>query len=211
METRFCSGSVFGSQTISFSSEIISGPAEIGQSDLLGIEVVQMRQRLNLADEDFPPVFARLGRQRGIPEHSALLHRHDVEGRTDDAVVGAECIGMRDRETLLGQRRDDAELAVDGMRRRQQFAEWFPAHHIGAAGRVQPVGRIGLAAPELQDAQRSLVAVDIASHPAVEADLVDPMPFLDRLGAGKFLVFPDAVGHLGAPLDYSRERCWRSP
>src|ERR1700749_4431168 len=86
------------------------------------------------------------------------------------------------------------------MRRRQEFAERFAPHHIGAIGHIEPVGRIGLAALELQDDQRSLVALDVLRKPAVETDLVDPMPFLDRLGAGKFLVFSDAVGHRGAPF-----------
>ena len=194
-------GAILLGPAVDLAREIISGPAEIGKPDLLRIEIVQMRQRLDLAGEDFPPRIGRLGRQRRIPEHAALLHRHDVEGRADDVVVGAERIGARDRKArLLRQRGDDAELAVDRMRRRQQFAERLAPHHIGAIGRVEPVGRIGLAALELQDDQRSLVALDVLRQPAVEADLVDPMPFLDRLGAGKFLVFSDAVGHRGAPL-----------
>ena len=85
------------------------------------------------------------------------------------------------------------------MRRWQQFAERFAAHDVGATGRVESVGRIGLTALELQDGQRSLVALDVAGHPAVEADLIDPVPFLDRLGAGELFVFPDAVGQCGAP------------
>ena len=77
-----------------------------------------------------------------IPEHPALFHRHDVEGGADDAVVGAERIGLRDRKALLAERGDDAEFAVDRVRRRQQFAERLAAHHIGAA-RAYRAGRSG--------------------------------------------------------------------
>ena len=65
------------------------------------------------------------------------------------------------------------------MRRRQQFAERLAAHHIGATRRIEPVGRVGLTALELQDGQRPLIALDIVAHPAVEARLVDAMPLLD--------------------------------
>jgi hypothetical protein len=39
-------------------------------------------------------------------------------------------------------------------------------------------------------------------HPAVEAHLIDPMALLDRFGARKLLVFPDALGHDDAPLGF---------
>src|SRR6185312_10609058 len=199
-------GAVLLGPAVDLAREIISGAAEISEADLFGIEIVQMRQRLDLAREDFPTRLRRLARQRGIPEHAALFHRHDVEGGADHAVVGAERIGARHRKALLGQRGDDAELAVDRMRRRQQFAERLAAHHVRTAGRIEPIGRVGLAALELQDGQRALIAFDIPCHPAVEADLIDPMPFLDRLGAGKFLVLPDAVGQLALPLYYTSFR-----
>jgi len=59
------------------------------------------------------------------------------------------------------------------MRRRQQLAERPAAHHVGPAGRIEPVGRVGLAALELQDGQRSLIAFDVLAHPAVEVRLID--------------------------------------
>jgi len=68
------------------------------------------------------------------------------------------------------------------MRRRQQFSERPAAHHIGTAGGIEPIGRVRLTALELQDGQRSLIALDVLAQPAVEAHLVDPMPLLDRPG-----------------------------
>ena len=69
------------------------------------------------------------------------------------------------------------------MRRRQQFAERFSAHHIGTTGRIQPVGRVGLPALELLDGQRATIPFDMLSHPSIELDLVKAMAVLDCLGA----------------------------
>ena len=154
---------------IDLAGKIIAGFSEIAETDRFGIVGVQFCQRLDLAGEDLAPRFRRLARQRRIPEHPALFHRHDVEVSADHAVVGAQRIGFCDRKTLLAERGDDAEFAVDRVRRRQQFAERPAAHHIGSPGRIEPVGRVGLAALELQDGQRSLIALDVLAHPAVEA------------------------------------------
>ncbi len=184
---------------VDLAGKIIAGPAEIRKTDFLGVEGVEFRQCLDLAGEDFPPRFRRLARQRGIPEHAALLHRHDVEGRPDHGVIHAKRIGARNRKVLLAKCCDNAELAVDRMRRRQQFAERPAAHHIGTIGRIEAIGGVGLAALELQDGQRALVTRDILRQPLVEVRLVDAMTLLDLPCAGKFLVFSDAVGHRGAP------------
>ncbi|MEY9620879.1 hypothetical protein ABH982_004336 [Bradyrhizobium ottawaense] len=106
---------------------------------------------------------------------------------------------MRDRETLLAERCDHAIFAIDRMRRGQQFAERFSAHHVGTVRRVQPVGRIGLAALELEHDQRSLIAFDVVAHPGFQAQFVEAMTLLDRLGARELFVFPDAVSHDDAP------------
>ena len=111
------------------------------------------------------------------------------------------------------------------MRRRQQFAERPPPHNVGLIRRVQPVGRVGLTALELQDDQRSPIAVNIFAHPIVETQLIDPMPLLDRLGARELLVLPDVevflhslgvislsvLGHDDAPLKFLRERYAATP
>ena len=176
-------GAVLLGPAIDLPRKIIAGLAEIAEADRLRIEQMQLGQRLDLAGENLAAIVRRLARQRGIPQHPALFHRHDVEGGTDHAVVGAERIGLRDRKALLAQRGDDAEFAIHRMRRRQQFAERPAAHHIGSSGRIEPVGRVGLAALELQDGQRSLIAFDVFAHPAIEALLIDTMTLLDFLGA----------------------------
>ena len=172
-------GPVLLGPAVDLAREIVSRPAEIAKADLFGVEIVQLSERFDLAGEDLAPRLGCLARQRGVPEHPALLHRHDVEGGTEDTILHAERVGFCYRKALLAKRGNDAELAIDRMRRRQQFAERLSPHHIGTTGRIEPVGRIGLAALELQDDKRSPVTLDVLAHPAVEADLIDPMPFLD--------------------------------
>ena len=184
---------------VDLAREIIAGLAEVAKADRDGIEHMELCQRLDLAGEDLSTIFRRLARQRRIPEHPAVFHRHDVEGRTDDAVVLAQRIGLRDRKALLSKRRDDPIFAIDRVRRRQQFAERLAAHHIGAVRRVEPVGRVGLAALELEHDQRALIAFDVVAQPGFEPHLVDAMTLLDRLGARELFVFPDAVSHDDAP------------
>ena len=172
---------------------------------------MQLGECLDLAGEDLAAILRRLARQRRIPEHPALFHRHDVEESADHAVVGAQRIGFCDRKTLLAEGCDNAELAVDRVRRWQQFAERPAAHHIGSRGGVEPVGRVGLAALELLDGQRSLITFDMRAQPAVEGDLIDAMPFLDGPGARKLFVVPDALGHNDAPLFFGERHQWRAP
>ncbi|GCC47655.1 hypothetical protein chiPu_0032042, partial [Chiloscyllium punctatum] len=179
--------------------KIVAGLAEIAEADLFRIEDVQLRQRLDLAGEDFPPRVRLLARQGRIPEHPPLLHRHDVEGRADHRIVGAQRIGFRDREILLAERRNHAELSIDRMGRRQQLTKRTAAHHVVAAGGFELVRRVGLAALELQDLERALIALDVLLHPGIEARLVDAMALLDFPCSGKFFVFPDAVRHDDAP------------
>ena len=52
------------------------------------------------------------------------------------------------------QRADDAEFAVDRMRRRQQLAGRLAAQHVAPRRRLQQIGRVRLSALELLDRQR---------------------------------------------------------
>src|SRR5215831_6940103 len=106
---------------------------------------------------------------------------------------------MRDGEALLAECGDDAELTIHRMRRRQQFAERLAPHHVGTAGSIEPVGRVGLTALELQDGQGAAITLNVFAHPALEARFIDAMPLLDGLRARKLFVLPDAVGHGDAP------------
>jgi len=65
----------------------------------------------------------------------------------------------------------------------------LPPHHVGARGRVEPVGRVRLPALEIAGRSAAPDTFDVFAHPSLEAHLVDPVPLLDRFGAGKLLVF----------------------
>src|SRR5262249_20823912 len=82
----------------------------------------------------------------------------------------------------------DAEFAIDRMRRRQQFPERLAAQHIGAGGRIEPVGRVRLPALELQHRQWPAIALDMIGEPRCELRLVKSVPLFDRLGAREDLV-----------------------
>src|SRR5260370_29533905 len=87
------------------------------------------------------------------------------------------------------------ELGVKGVCCGQQFAEWFTAHNVGSAGRVEPIGRIRLTTLELKDVKRSQIILNILAHPAIEARLIDAMTLLNRLNPRVFLVLLYALRH----------------
>src|ERR1700676_1181765 len=160
---------------------------------------MQRRQRADLVGENRPALSARLVGERRIPEDPAFFHRHDVERRTDDTIVGTKRIGPGNWKALLAECRDHPEFTIDRMRRRQQFAERLAPHHVGTTRRIKSIGRIRLTALELQDAQWTPIGLHVFPHPAIEARFIDPMALLDRLGARKIVISPDALDHRDAP------------
>jgi hypothetical protein len=69
------------------------------------------------------------------------------------------------------------------MRSGQQLPGRLAAQHIGALGRDQFVGRVGLAALELLDGQRAAIALHFARHPLVERPGIELVSFAHRAGA----------------------------
>jgi len=106
---------------------------------------------------------------------------HYVKNGADDVLVLAQRISARRRHIGPVERRDDPELAIDRMRRRQQLAGRFAAQHIAPAGTVgQAIGRIGLAAAELLDAKRGYETRDLVGHERRQRPLIEPVLFLHR-------------------------------
>ena len=124
-------------------------------------------------------------RQRGVPVHDALDRLHHVEGRADDAGILAQGVRAGHGKAGAVERPDQAILPLDRMRRGQQRAEGLAPQDIGAARRLQPIGRVRLAALELAQRERPAEPRDVIGHPRAERGLVDPMARIDRLGAGK--------------------------
>ena len=87
--------------------------------------------------------FARVRFGQGlIPHHAAIDELHHIEGAADDGLVLAQHVHARHRHAASGQCAHDAELAFDGMGRRQQPGgrAGLAAHHIGTARRDELVG-----------------------------------------------------------------------
>ena len=123
-------------------SEIIAGFAKIGQSGCIDINIVQRGQRV---DHRFIGcgAFGRVRpRHRAVPDRAAFDHVHDVEPAADDAVVGAQAIGLGDGKACRMKPGDDFIFAVHGMRAGQQYTQWLAAQHIRPAFGVEPVGRV---------------------------------------------------------------------
>lgn len=178
-------GAVLAGPAVDLPGEVIAGPAVIGQPRRLRVDGVEARQRRD--HRGVVPV-AGMGveaRQGAVPVHGAVHRLHHVEGRADDLRVLAQREGPRHRKPLAVEGTDHPELAVHRVRGGQERAERLSAQHVGLARRVEPVGRVRLAAAELLHGERAGEAPDVRVHPGGELRLVDPVARLDRLHAGE--------------------------
>ncbi len=118
-----------------------------------------------------------------FPDDPPFDHVHHEECRADHTDVLAQAVYAGDREAGIAERRHHPRLALDRMGAREQGAGRFTAEDVGAGRRVEPVGRVGLAALELADGQRSDEIFDLGGHPAFERCGVEAEPLIDRAGA----------------------------
>ena len=86
------------------------------------------------------------------------------------------------------QRADDAEFAIDRMRRGQQLARRLAAQHVSAARRLQQISRVRLAAFELLHAERTGEALHLRRQKFLETRGIKPQRGRRLLGAGKSLL-----------------------
>jgi hypothetical protein len=94
--------------------------------------------------------------------------------------------------SLPAERRDDAMLAIDGVRRGQQLARGLAAHHVALAGRGEAERGIRLAAAKLLDRHRAAKSLDVVAHPRFERGHVEALLLLHLHRAG-VLVAHDAA------------------
>ena len=91
-----------------------------------------------------------------IPQHTSSDEIHDVERRADDKRVFAQHMRLRDGEAGRIKRMDHAKFAIDGVRGRQQLSRRLASQHEAPArGVADLVSRVGLAALELLDRERT--------------------------------------------------------
>ena len=158
---------------------IVFAAAIIAKPDRRRIECVQPRQRRVHGVID-----ARALRRIGsghlrLPEHAALDMRHDEEGGADHGFVGAIEHRLGDRKALAMERADDAEFAIDRMRRGQQFSRRLSPQHVAPRRRFDEIGRIGLAALELADRGRAGKARHLVAQIDFEPRHIEAQPLGD--------------------------------
>ena len=150
-------GAVLLGPAVDLARDVIAGPAEIAETERCVIDAMQARDDVveRVVDARARSARREPGKRR-LPEHAALDVIHDVEGGADDALVEAQRVRARHRHIGLGERGDDAVLAIDRVRRRQQLARRLAAQHEApSVRRRQQEGRVGLAALELLDGRRA--------------------------------------------------------
>ena len=172
--------------------EIIAGLAEIGQADGLVIHLVQHRDDAVHFVVDRGALGLGHAGQGLIPQHAPLDAVHDVEGAPDHALVLAQGVGLGYRDIGLAQRGDHAELALDRMRRGQQFRRGpgLGAHRIALAAGAQPISRVGLAALELLDFEAACEPLDMRAQIRVQPGDVEALLLRHRHGADELIHHP---------------------
>ena len=159
-------------------------PAVIAKADRLRIEAVQRGDRsVHRIERGRAIVAAQAGKPR-FPEDPPFDHVHHKERRADDAVVVAKRMDPRRWKLLAAERVEHTIFAIDGMGAGQQLARRLAAKNIGAAGRIDPIGRVRLPALELADPDRAAEARHMGSQPRFQRRLVEAEPLADRAGAG---------------------------
>ena len=175
--------------------DVVAFLAEAFEAGLSPVDIVERSERRDLGVIDRGTLLRRIVGQGCVPDDAAFDHVHHVEHRAGDAIVLAKAVGLGDGETERIERRDDAILTINRVGRGQQLARGFAAHDVFLGRRDQLVSRIGLAALELSDFKRALVALDIGFHPGGQFRLVETMALGDFLGAGEE-VRRVCVGHV---------------
>ena len=170
---------------VDLAGDIVAFLAEAFEARLFPVDIVQSRKGGDFRVVNRSALLWRIVGQGRVPDDATLDHVHHIEHRAGNAVVLAETVRLRDREAERIQGRDDAILAIDGVRRGQELSGRLAAHDVFFRRCDQLVGRVGLAALELAHCQRARVAFDIRLQPRREFRFVEAVAFGDVLGAGK--------------------------
>jgi hypothetical protein len=147
--------------------------------------------------------FCRLRRRHvRLPDDAAFDVIHEIERGSGNAGVVAVKHRRGDRKALRVQRADHAELAIDGVRGREQLARRLSPQHVTARGRLQEVCGIGLTALELAHAERRHEIGEARSEKRFEPRHVDREPAGKFLGSGKRGLAVNRHGDVRGPICY---------
>ena len=156
-------------------AEVVARLAIVRQSGRIDIDRVQARQRIDHCVIGRAAIVRGVVGHRAVPDGAPVDHAHHVEPAADHAVIGAQAILRGNRPPGLLQRSLDLVFAVNRMGRGQQRTKRLAPQHVVSARRLDLVGRVGLAALELGQLHRALIARHIGFQPGGQLALVQPV------------------------------------
>ena len=182
--------------------EVISGLAVAGQAPVGEFHGVQGGDDAVHLVVDFAALGRRHAGQGLVPEHPAGHELHHVEGAADHRLVLAQAVHARNRHVGAVQPAHHGELALDGVRRRQQFRDRprLGAHHEAALRRDQLVGGVGLSALEHLHRERAGKTFQVLRQPGRQGADVDGVLAGDRAGADEMIELAQRIPVGGAPV-----------
>ena len=165
--------------------EVAAGPAEVTQTAHVGIDEMQVGERVHNRQPDPVAWLLTHGQLLGhaVPHHHAGAIFRDQEVRPDDGVVGAEVQCPRRTRVGRGQPREHRVLAAHVVRAGRDHAERRAAHDHGALAEPDQVGQVGRAVRELQHRELAVRAGEMPAQVSLERR---PVEFLARAHRGDF-------------------------
>ncbi len=125
--------------------EIVARLAVVPETDNFHIDGMKRRQRAVHGVIDAAPRIGIHFGQCRVPEDASVQMLHDEERPANRGIVFRQREHFWHRHVGSGQRFHHPVFPVHRMSGFQQFARRFGAQHVGAAGGVDPVGRVRLA------------------------------------------------------------------
>src|ERR1700730_3628384 len=135
-------GTVLLNPTVDLTRAIVSRPSKVTQSDSFWVESVKICESFNFRCVNGSSACLVQIRQRAIPEHSALLHRHNIEHRAQYSVVRTKSVRTRGRKPSIMKRGYNSEFPVNRMCGRKKFPRRLTPKNIRGRRCVEPIGRI---------------------------------------------------------------------
>ena len=195
-------GAVLFRPALDLPRDVIVAAAEVGKPERGGIKRMQPRQgRVHgVVDRG---ALGGLGRRHvRLPDDAAFDVIHEIERGSGNAGVVAVKHRRSDREALRVKRADHAELAVDGVRGRQQLARRLSPQHVTARRRLQEVRGVGLTPLELAHGEGRREVGEARSEKRFKPRGVDREPAGNLLGSGKRGLAVDRHGGVRGPICY---------
>ena len=155
--------------TANLSLDIASWFAVVGQTLLGKLHAVKGSNDAIHFIVNFAALCVGHARQGLIPQDTSCYKLHDIKSTTDDGFVFAQNMHLGHGHSRTGQAFHDSKFTFNGMCGRQQFGHRarLGPHDIGALGRDEFVGGVGLASFEHLNAERAFKACHVGKQPTL--------------------------------------------